>query len=133
MSEFLFTYSISTQNYRIKNKKLLLLFITLLPGISYFLIGTIHFVPINLILILLIIGLGLSRYIIFYDGINKRIKDGTRTTTYSMINMIRMVPGALILPLLGILFSYNMNITFMLIGIFIIVFTMLSKVKKEHF
>jgi len=133
LSELLFTYLISTNHFQKRNKKLLLFFISILPGIFYILIGTIHFVPFTLILILLIIGLGLSRYILFYEVINKEIKDGTRITTFSIINMIRMVPGALILPLFGMFIISNINIAFILIGVFIIIFTLITKLKMEHF
>jgi len=133
LSELLFTYLISTNNFQKKNRKLLLLIISILPGIFYIMIGLIHFVALSIILILLIIGLGLSRYILFYEVINKQIKDGTRTTSFSIINMIRMVPGALMLPLFGLLIISNINIAFIMIGIFIISFTIVTKVKKEYF
>jgi len=133
LSELLFTYLISTNNFQKKNKKLLLFFISILPGIFYILIGIIHFVPLSIILILLIMGLGLSRYILFYEVINKEIKEGTRITTFSIINMIRMVPGALILPLFGMFIISNIYIAFILIGVFIVIFTTITKVKMEHF
>jgi hypothetical protein len=133
LSELLFTYLISTNNFQKKNKKILLLFISILPGFFYIIIGITHFVALSIILILLIIGLGLSRYILFYEVINKQIKEGTRATAFSIINMIRMVPGALILPLFGLFIISNINIAFILIGIFIIIFTIVSKAKMESF
>ncbi len=115
-----------------KNKRLFLILYTLIPGIGYILMAFIFFVPISITLVLIVVGFGFTRQIIFINGINKQIETENRATVLSTINMISAITKAILFPLIGILVMYNLKISFIILGITIIMFAMLSRVKKEY-
>lgn len=115
----------------VKNKKRILLLNTIIPGIAYIFIGLIYFTPIIIILIILVMGFGLSRYIIFLNGLNKNIENEHRATFFSTINMVRLLLRALIYPFIGLMLMMNINLIFILLGFIIIILGLNSKVKNE--
>ncbi|MFX1443384.1 MAG: MFS transporter [Promethearchaeota archaeon] len=117
---------------RLKNKKLFLTIYTLIPGIAYILIAFISITPIGIILILIIIGIGFSRNIIFISGINKNIEKENRATVLSTISMIRSLIITILYPIIGLLAMWNLNYTFIILGISIILIALLSRVKNEY-
>jgi MFS family permease len=114
------------------HKKKILLINTIIPGIGYLLIATINFAPAVIFLFLIVIGLGLSRYIIFTNGINSQIKQGNRVTILSSINVISGTLKAILYPLIGFLIMINMNFLYLLFGVVILLIALKSKVKKEY-
>jgi len=123
---------LSSLEKKVKNKKKLLYLNTLIPGIGYILIGIIFFIPIILVLIFITIVFGLTRYVFLLNGINKQIDDETRVIVLSTINMLRMVLKVMILPFIGILMMWDINIVFIILGILIILYPLKSKIKKEY-
>lgn len=117
---------------RFKNKKAFLLIYTLIPGMAYILIAFTEFTLIGIALILLIIGVGLSRNIIFVSGINKNIEEENRATVLSTISMIRSFIITILYPIIGLLVMWNLRYTFIILGICIILLALLSRVKNEH-
>lgn len=115
----------------VKNKKKILLLNTIIPGIAYIFIGLIFFNPIIIILIILVMGFGLSRYIIFLNGLNKNIEKEHRATFFSTINMIRLLIRALMFPFIALILMMNINLTFIFLGFIIIILGLTSKVKNE--
>lgn len=114
------------------DKKKFLQLYTLIPGIGFILMAIIFFIPISIPLILVIIGFGFSRSIIFVKGINKQIETQNRATILSTINMAASLIRTIFYPLIGYLVMWNLSITFILLGTVIIVFALLSKIKNEY-
>jgi hypothetical protein len=114
------------------NKRRFLIIYTLIPGIGFILLALIIFTPISIIILLIIVGFGFSRNIIFINGINKQIETENRATVLSTINMITCVIRAVIYPIIGLLVMWNLNYTFIILGIIIITFASLTQVKTEY-
>jgi len=132
LSHFMFLNLIPHLTTNSIDKKKLLLINTLIPGIGYILIAVINFAPAIIFLFLLVIGLGLSRYIIFTNGINRQIKEHNRATILSTINVISGTLKAILYPLIGFLVMFNINFLYLIFGILIIFFALKSKIKKEY-
>ncbi|MBN1216877.1 MAG: MFS transporter [Candidatus Lokiarchaeota archaeon] len=122
-SEVFFTYIISKK--KIINSKHALLLVTLFLGILFVILGIISSIPLNLIIIIIILGLGFSRYIFFLNQFNKELDGENRALSFSVLNMIKMIPG-IIIPMFGLIFLYNIKITFIIMGCSIIIFTLSS-------
>ena len=132
LTQIIFFNLILKLQQRFKNKKLFLTIYTLIPGIAYILIALIIFTPIGIALILIIIGIGFSRNIIFISGINKNIEEENRATVLSTISMIRSFIITILYPVIGLLVMWNLSYTFIILGISIILVAFLSSVKNEH-
>ena len=117
---------------RYNNKKRLLQCYSLIPGIGFILMSIIYFIPISIPLILIVIGFGFSRSLLFTKGINKQIKSQNRATVISTINMIASLIRAILYPFIGIFGMLNLNITFLFLGAMIIVFALFSRIKSEY-
>jgi len=72
-------------------------------------------------LILLAGGFGLSRRSVYSGVINRFIPSPQRATINSFISMLRSVVVALLNPLVGFLVDRNLNLTLILIGVFILI------------
>lgn len=131
LTQMLFTNLIPTFEQDLKNKKKLLLISTIIPGIAYVIIGLILIPSIIIVLIILAIGFGLSRYIIFLNGLNKNIEKEDRATFFSTINMMRLLIKVLIFALASLLLMININLIFILFGFLMIILGLKTKVKKE--
>ncbi|MFX0038999.1 MAG: MFS transporter [Promethearchaeota archaeon] len=132
LSHFMFLNLIPHLTTNNMDKKKLLFINTIIPGIGYILIAIINFAPAIIFLFLIVIGLGLSRYIIFTNGINKQIKEHNRATILSTINVISGVLKAILYPLIGMLVMVNMNFLYLIFGILIVFFALKSKIRKEY-
>jgi len=132
LSQFTFLNIIPHLANNAIHKKKILLINTIVPGIGYLLIGTINFAPAVIFLFFIVIGLGLSRYILFTNGINRQIQPGNRATILSSINVISGTFKAILYPLIGFLIMININFLYLLIGVIILLIAVKSKVKKEY-
>jgi uncharacterized membrane protein HdeD (DUF308 family) len=132
LTQIIFFNLVPKLNQRFKNKKLFLLIYTLIPGIAYILIAFTEFTLIGIALILLIIGIGFSRNIIFIGAINKNIEEENRATVLSTISMMRSIIITILYPVTGLLVMWNLRYTFIILGICIILLAVLSRVKNEH-
>ncbi len=117
----------------IKNRKNMLTINTIIPGIAYILIGFTFLNPIFIcLLIVIIFGFGLTRYIIFSNGINSQINVENRATTLNVINTIKVLIRIIIFPIIGYLAEWDLSVVFIILGILIVIFALRSKVKKEY-
>jgi MFS family permease len=130
--QILFNNVIPTLENKINNKRKFLKLYTIIPGIAFILMALIHFIPVSIPLILIVIGLGFSRSLIFVKGINQQIETENRATVISTINMIASLIRAILYPLVGYLVMWNLNITFIVLGVLIIIFAVLSKIKSDN-
>jgi MFS family permease len=130
--QIVFNNIIPTLEEKISNKRRFLQIYTIIPGIAFILMALIHFIPVSIPLILIVIGFGFSRSLIFVKGINKQIETENRATVLSTINMIASLIRAVLYPFVGYLVMWNLNATFVLLGILIIVCALLSRIKSEN-
>ncbi|MFX1312346.1 MAG: MFS transporter [Promethearchaeota archaeon] len=117
---------------RYNNKKRFLQYYSIIPGIGFILMSFVYFIPISVPLILIVIGFGFSRDLLFTRGINKEIETQNRATVISTINMISSFIRAILYPIIGYFGMMNLNITFLFLGALIIVFTLFSRIKSEY-
>ena len=132
LTQIIFFNLVPKLKKRFKNKRLFLLIYTLIPGIAYILIAFTEVTLIGIVLILLVIGIGFSRNIIFVGGINKNIEEENRATVLSTISMFRSFIITILYPIIGLLVMWNLRYTFIILGISIILLALLSRVKNEH-
>ncbi|MFX1389059.1 MAG: MFS transporter [Promethearchaeota archaeon] len=130
--QILFNNIIPNLECKVNDKRKFLKIYTTIPGIAFILMGLIHFTPVSIPLILIVIGFGFSRSLIFVKGINQQIETENRATVISTINMIASLIRAILYPLVGYLVMWNLDITFLALGAFIIIFALLSKIKSEN-
>jgi MFS family permease len=117
---------------RYSNKRKLIQIYTLIPGIGFLLMSFVTYIPGSIALILIVIGMGFSRRIIFTNGINKQIETDNRATVISTISMIASLIRAILYPLIGYLTMISLGFTFIFLGIMIIFFVVFSRIKNEY-
>ncbi|MFX0028166.1 MAG: MFS transporter [Candidatus Hermodarchaeota archaeon] len=117
---------------KVSNKKKILQVYTLIPGIGFILIAMIYYIPVSIPLILVIIGFGFSRRILFVKGINKQIKTQNRATVLSTINMAASLIRTVVYPLIAYIVTWNLSATFILLGTTIIFITLISRIRSEY-
>ena len=132
LTQIIFFNLVPKLKKRFKNKRLFLLIYTLIPGIAYILLAFTEVTLIGIALILLIIGVGFSRNIIFIGAINENIEEENRATVLSTISMMRSVIITILYPVTGLLVMWNLKYTFIILGISIILVALLSRIKNEH-
>jgi hypothetical protein len=130
--QILFNTIIPNLECKVNDKRKFLKIYTTIPGIAFILMGLIHFIPVSIPLILVVIGFGFSRSLIFVKGINQQIETENRATVISTINMITNLIRAILYPFVGYLVMWNLDITFLALGVSIIIFALLSKIKSEN-
>jgi hypothetical protein len=116
----------------VQNKQRFLKAYTLIPGIGFILIALIYYIPVSIPLILIIIGFGFSRSIIFVKGINKQIETQNRATVLSTINMVSSLIRSIVYPLIAFIVMWHLSITFILLGTAIIIIALMSNIKSEY-
>jgi MFS family permease len=117
---------------RIIKKRLFVQIYTIIPGIGFIMMAWVTFIPASIFLILLVIGLGFSRSILFTKGINKRIESENRATVISTISMISCLLRSILYPIIGYLTMNNLSMTFVFLGSLIIIFALFSRIKNEY-
>jgi len=116
---------------RYSNKKLFIQIYTLIPAIGFILMGFVSYIPLNIILILIVIGFGFSRKILFVKGINFQIESENRATVLSTINMAGSLLRTVLYPLIGYLVMWNLDYTFIILGATIMALVAISRIKNE--
>ncbi|MBD3215903.1 MAG: MFS transporter [Candidatus Lokiarchaeota archaeon] len=114
------------------NKKLFIQLYTLIPATAFILMAFISYIPLSVALILIVIGFGFSRKILFVNGINFQIESVNRATILSTINMAGSLLRAVLYPLIGYLVMWNLNYTFIILGIMILILVAVSRIKNEY-
>jgi MFS family permease len=130
--QILFNNILPTLENKVNNKRKFLKVYTIIPGIAFILMALIHYLPVSIPLILIVIGFGFSRSLMFVKSINQQIETENRATVISTINMIASLIRAILYPLVGYLVMWNLNITFIVLGVVIIIFALLSRIKSDN-
>jgi len=115
-----------------KNKLRVLVIFDLINGVSYILLGFTFNEFLGIFIILIIVAFGYPRYLLYVNGINKQIESENRATVLSTTNMFGSLIRAIIYPFIGILVMWNIFALFIIIGILIIFFTVITRVKNEY-
>lgn len=117
---------------KLTRKRLFIQIYSIIPGIGFIMMAWITYIPISIFLILLVLGMGFSRSILFTKGINKRIETDNRATVISTINMIACLLHSILYPIIGYLTMNSLNMTFIFLGSLIIIFSLISRIKNEY-
>ena len=83
-------------------------------------------------MLLTIVAFGYPRYLIYVNGINKQIESENRATVLSTINMFGSFLMAIIYPIIGLIVEWNLFAVFIITGIMILIFTVLTRVKNDY-
>lgn len=115
-----------------KHKLILLISIDSLIGLAFILLGLTTNAILGILLLLLIVAFGYPRFLIYINGINRQIASENRATILSTINMFGSFLMAVSYPFIGLLVELNPFFVFILIGVLILFFTALTRVKSEY-
>ncbi len=133
LSEILFTNLAPKLESKTKHKKALLRVYTLIPGLGAILMAWIYFTPISMLLLFISIGFGMARSVLFVKTINNQIESKNRATVLSTVNMIGSLVRTILYPLIGLIVMLNLNVTFLLLGIVLIIVSIFTRVKSKYF
>jgi len=126
-----FTILIPWMLKRVKNKLRFLIAVDTIIGLSFILLGFATFPFLGILLLLLIRGFGNSRNLIFVNGINRQIESENRATVLSTVNMFGSFLMSIAFPFIGLIVELNPFLVFSIIGIVILFFTVVKRIKKE--
>ena len=117
---------------KVKNKKYLLITVNLITGFAFFILGFAVIPILGILMLFLIVSFGYTRGLIYINGINKQIESENRATVLSTINMFGSISRAILYPFIGLIVEWNLYALFIIIGIMILIFTAVTKVKSEY-
>jgi hypothetical protein len=115
-----------------KKKLKLLIIVNIIDGVAFILLGFTTNIIFGVIFLLVIVGFGYPRYLLYVNGINKEVESENRATVLSTINMFSSLIRAILNPFVGIIVMWNVYAIFIIIGILIFVFTAFTRVKSEY-
>jgi MFS family permease len=116
----------------VKNKIIFLIIVDIINGITFISIGFTSNTILGVLFVLIIVGIGYPRFLLYMNGINKYIESENRATVLSTINMFANILRAILNPIVGILVMWNINGFFLIMGIGILIFTLFTRVKNEY-
>lgn len=116
----------------IGSKKRLLFLSALITGIMFVVGGLSSYLPLVLLAIVLGGGFGLTRRPLFVSYMNKYIPSSKRATVLSAVSMLRTFLLVVINPFVGLLTSWSLNYTLILLGVSAIIFSFISRVEERH-
>lgn len=114
------------------SKKKYLSWSAIIVGIGFIMLGINTYIPLTILLLLIISGLGLTRTVLFHNYMHKYIESHQRATVISTISMIQSFAAGLLYPLAGFIIEWSLNYTIIIIGIMVIFFALISKTEEEH-
>jgi len=114
------------------SKKSYLLLSALITGVSFIALGFSSIMQLSVILIVVAAGLGLTRYALISNYMNKYIGSESRATVLSTVSMLTRLAQAAAYPLVGILVSFSLSAAFVVLGIVMIAIALISGIKEEH-
>jgi hypothetical protein len=103
----------------------------LIAGGGFCLLGVNRYIGVTIVLLLVIAGVGVSRYVLFKSYMNKYIESDIRATVISTVLMINQVVRAVVYPLIGRLVEWSLSYSCIIIAL-IILCGLFSQVKEEH-
>ncbi|NHI94759.1 MAG: MFS transporter [Candidatus Lokiarchaeota archaeon] len=113
------------------NKRGFLLFSAIITGIMFIIGGLSSLLPI-VILSIILVGFGLARRPLFINYLNKHVPSAQRASVLSNIDMIQTLFSAFAYWSVGIAVDWSLNATLMIMGITIIIFSLIFRVKEKH-
>ncbi len=132
ITQIVFNNLINSFKKQFRNTRRFLQVYTIIPGLGFIFMALIYFTPVSITLILIVIGFGFSRSLIFIQGINKQIESNNRATVISTINMITSLIRTAVYPLIGTLVMMNLNLTFISLGAIILITGFFTRVKHKY-
>ncbi len=116
----------------LRKKKNLLFLTTLIPGLSFIVLGiTDNVIPV-IAAILVCSAFGLSRGPLFSNYLNKFIPSNERATVLSTVSMLRTFLIVILNPIAGLLGDWSISGTMSIFGILLIIFAFFSPVRERH-
>ena len=115
-----------------ENKKRFLQIFTMIPGMAFILMAIVSTPIFGVLLILTAIGFGISRKVIFIRAINDTIESDNRATVLSTISMLECVIKGVTYPIIGILVIMDLNLTFLLLGMGLIILAGFTRINNKH-
>lgn len=116
----------------LQGKKKLIIITGLITGLMFVILGIFSFVPLVIFAITMAAGFGKSRDPLFTNYFHKYIPSEQRATILSTISMIQCLIIAILNPIIGIMADWSLSITFIILGSFIIIFSVVSQVKIKE-
>ena len=117
---------------KVVKKKKILITVNIITGFAFLILGF-AFIPIlGILMLFLIVGFGYTRGLIYVNGINKQIESENRATVLSTINMFGSISMAILYLFVGLILRWNLFAMFIIIGITILIFTVLTRIKSEY-
>ncbi len=113
-------------------KKKYILLSAIIPGLLFILLGLTLNVYIAILSIILIAAFGLTRKTLFSSYMHKFIPSDKRAVVISTIAMISSFTMAVNNLVTGFLVKWNLKYGLVILGLFIVVFSLVSRVKEEH-
>jgi MFS family permease len=113
------------------SKKRVLFLSAFLTGVFFILLGVASSAPVVIAGIILCAGFGLSRGPLFSNYMNKYIPSDKRATILSTTSMLRTFSIVVVNSVSGLLADWSIPNTLLLLGMAVIVFSFLSKIKEE--
>ncbi|MBN2102335.1 MAG: MFS transporter [Candidatus Aenigmarchaeota archaeon] len=104
----------------------------LITGLSMMMLGINPHIELSVILIIIVGGFGLTRQALLSNYMNKHIESGKRATVLSTVSMLSRLASGLLYPLIGILVDFSLSWAFIILGIMIVAFSLISKVEEGH-
>jgi len=114
-----------------KSKERYLLLSAVIAGIAFILLGINPYLIITLILLTIISAFGLTRYVLVKNYMHKFIPSDKRATVMSTVSMFDKLVRALLYPLVGLVVDFSLNLTLIVVGILIIFFAYISRIKEK--
>ena len=114
------------------SRKRLLFLSAFLTGVFFIVLSVPRVVPLVIGAIILSAGFGLSRGPLFSSYMNKYIPSDKRATVLSTTSMLRTFSIVIVNISAGLLADWSIPATLLILGIAIILFSFISKIKEEH-
>ncbi|MHA1898550.1 MAG: MFS transporter [Promethearchaeota archaeon] len=115
-----------------KNRKIGLFMASFLIAIGYILLGLSHNLVFAVILIFMISSFGLARSPYIKNISNKYIPGEERATALSMFSLIRQLVLMILNGILGFFASINLNLTFCVLGGFLLIYSIFSPLYRKE-
>jgi predicted MFS family arabinose efflux permease len=113
------------------SKKNYLLASAVIPGLGFICLGFVDSAWIAIPLFIIVGGIGLSRGVLFSTYLNNQIKVSNRATVLSTVSMIEQLIMGLVYLAFGVLVSWSLQYSMMVIGVLMVLFALASRVEEE--
>lgn len=113
------------------NKRRFLLFSAIITGVMFIIGGFTQLLPIAIMAIILV-GFGLARRPLIINYLNKHVPSAQRASVLSNIDMIQTLFSAFAYWSVGIAVDWSLNATLIIMGMTIIVFSFIFRVKEKY-